>query len=489
MRAIVLRKKSLESIRREQEQHGQGLKKVLGPWSLIAIGIGCTIGSGIFIMPGIVAATHSGPALVVSFMLAALACALAALSYSELAAMIPISGSAYSYAYATLGELVAWFIGWNLLLEYGLANAATAAGWGGYLNHFLSSFGMAIPPHFLYAPGYPIPGTDLVGWFNVPSAFIVLLVTVLMVMGIRESARANLVIVGLKILVLLMFLGLAAPHFKPELMTPYMPFGWKGVMSGAAVLFFLFVGFDAVSTVAEEAKNPQRDVPIGILGGLGIVTLLYVAVGVVLTGVLPLASLKIEEPLAIVLTTFNHPVAALVLSAVAVVGIASVLLVGSIGQTRILYVMSRDGLMPRFMSRVHAKLGTPVETTLILGVVTALIAGSVPLDALADLVSIGTLAAFSAVALGVLVLRRTAPDQPRGFKCPWVPAVPVAGIAINLYLMSSLSLQVWIRFGIWLAIGMAVYFLWGHRSASRVMAERAATVPAELHPSMSGDPH
>lgn len=485
MRDILLRKKSLESIRREQEHAGHGLKKVLGPWSLIAIGIGCTVGAGIFIMPGIVAATHSGPAVVVSFLLAALACALAALSYSELAAMIPISGSAYSYAYATLGELVAWFIGWNLLLEYGLANAATAAGWGGYLNHFLSTFGLAIPPHFLYAPGYPIPGTDLVGWFNVPAAFIVFLVTVLMVVGIRESAQTNTIIVSAKILVLILFVALAAPHFKPELMTPFMPFGWKGVMTGAAVLFFLFVGFDAVSTVAEEARNPQRDVPIGILGGLGIVTVLYLVIGVVLTGALPLKDLKVEEPLAMVLTTFHHPWAAFVLSAVAVVGIASVVLVGSIGQTRILYVMSRDGLMPRFMSKVHAKFGTPVETTVILGVLTAIIAGCVPLDALADLVSIGTLAAFTAVAVGVMVLRKTAPDIERTFKCPWVPVVPVAGIAINLYLMSSLSLHVWIRFIIWLVIGVAIYFLWGHRSASRVMAERAATVPAELHPSSS----
>ncbi len=483
MRDIVLRKKSLESIRREQEQHGHGLKKVLGPWSLIAIGIGCTIGSGIFIMPGIVAATHSGPAVVISFLLAALACALAALSYSELAAMIPISGSAYSYAYATLGELVAWFIGWNLLLEYGLANAATAAGWGGYLDHFLGAFGLSIPPQLLYTPGAPIPGTDLVGWFNVPSAVIVLLVTLLMVVGIRESAQTNTIIVGFKIAVLALFVALAAPHFQPQLMTPFMPFGWHGVMTGAAILFFLFVGFDAVSTVAEEAKNPQRDVPIGILGGLAIVTVLYVAVAVVLTGVLPLDRLNVKEPLAMVLTAFNHPWASFILSAVAVVGIASVLLVGSIGQTRILYVMSRDGLMPRFMSRVHARFGTPVETTLILGVITAILAGSVPLDALADLVSIGTLAAFSAVSLGVLVLRRTAPDMPRGFRTPWVPVVPIAGIAINLYLMSSLSLQVWIRFLIWLAIGIAIYFWWGHKSASRVMAERAASVPAELHPS------
>lgn len=476
MRDTIFRKKSLETMRREQAEHGHGLKRVLGPWSLIALGIGCTVGAGIFIMPGEVAAMHAGPAVVLSFLLAALACGLAAMSYCELAAMIPISGSAYSYAYATLGEVIAWFIGWNLLLEYGLANAATAAGWAGYLNRLLSTVGLQIPPQLMFAPGQAIPGTDLVGWLNLPAVLAVVLVTLLLLLGIRESARANAFIVGAKLLVLVMFLALCAPSVQPQLLQPYMPFGWQGVVSGAAVLFFLFVGFDAVSTVAEEAKDPQRNLPIGILGGLGVVTLLYVAVGSVLTGVLPLDQLKVAEPLAIALSAMQHPRAAAVLSAVAVVGIFSVLLVGSIGQTRILYVMSRDGLMPRFMARVHARTGTPVQTTLVLGLFTAVLAAVVPLSALADLVSIGTLAAFIAVSAGVIVLRKTDPDAPRTFRCPWVPGLPLAGIAINLYLMSGLSMQVWIRFLVWLALGGALYWFWGYRSAGRVIAAREAAV-------------
>lgn len=477
MRDTVFRKKSLQALKLEQAEHGQGLKRVLGPWSLIALGIGCTVGAGIFIMPGEVAAMHAGPAVVLSFLLAALACALAAMSYCELAAMIPISGSAYSYAYATLGEVVAWFIGWNLLLEYGLANAATAAGWAGYLNRLLSAVGLQIPPQLMFAPGQPIPGTELVGWFNLPAVLAVVLVTGLLLLGIRESARANAFIVGAKIVVLVMFLALCTPSVQPQLMQPYMPFGWQGVVSGAAVLFFLFVGFDAVSTVAEEAKDPQRNLPIGILAGLGIVTVLYVAVGSVLTGVLPLDQLKVAEPLAIALSALQHPRAASLLSAVAVVGIFSVLLVGSIGQTRILYVMSRDGLMPRFMANVHARTGTPVETTIVLGIVTAALAAVVPLNALADLVSIGTLAAFIAVSAGVIVLRRTDPEAPRTFRCPWVPGLPLSGIAINLYLMSGLSMQVWIRFVVWLAIGGALYYFWGYRSAGRVIAARETAVP------------
>ncbi|MBO9542140.1 amino acid permease [bacterium] len=476
MRDTIFRKKSLQLLKREQAEHGKGLKRVLGPWSLIALGIGCTVGAGIFIMPGEVAAMHAGPAVVLSFLLAALACALAAMSYCELAAMIPISGSAYSYAYATLGEVIAWFIGWNLLLEYGLANAATAAGWAGYLNRLLSTVGLEIPPQLMFAPGQAIPGTELVGWFNLPAVLAVVLVTGLLLLGIRESARANALIVGAKLAVLVLFVALCAPGIQPQLVQNYMPFGWQGVVSGAAVLFFLFVGFDAVSTVAEEAKDPQRNLPIGILAGLGIVTILYVAVGTVLTGVLPLDKLQVGEPLAIALATLNHPRAAALLSAVAVVGIFSVLLVGSIGQSRILYVMSRDGLMPRFMSNVHARTGTPVETTLVLGVLTAALAAVVPLSALADLVSIGTLAAFIAVSAGVIMLRKTDPDAPRTFRCPWVPGLPLAGIAINLYLMSGLGLQVWIRFLIWLAVGGAVYYFWGYRSAGRVMAAREAVV-------------
>lgn len=477
----LFRKKSLMGIRR-QHAAGQraGLKQHLGFWSLTALGLGCTIGAGIFVMPGLVAAEHAGPAVVVSFLLAALASALAAVCYCELANLVPASGSTYSYSYVAFGELVAWLIGWDLLLEYGLANSAVAAGWGGYLNQVLSSFGVHIPAQLLYAPGQAIPGTTMVGIFNMPAVLSILFVTALLIVGIRESARFNNVLVAAKVGVLLMFIALCAPAFKPELMTPFMPFGWNGVVSGAALLFFVFIGFDAISTVSEEAVEPQKNIPRALLASLGIVAVVYVAVGLTLTGLLPLDQLKVvKEPLAHGLAILSQPLAAWVLSTVAVVGILSVLISGSVGQTRILYVMSRDGLMPRFMANVNAKTGSPVETTLLLGLVTAVIAACVPLDALADLVSIGTLAAFCVVSAAVLVMRKKAPDVPRTFRVPFVPVVPIAGIAINLYLMSGLSKFTWMAFGIWLAVGLVIYFAWGRQSATKVFDASHEDEPVE----------
>lgn len=486
MAITFFRKKSVHAIRAAHEAHvrgegdqGPALKRALGFWSLTALGIGCTIGSGIFVMPAEIG-SQTGPAMVISFVIAAIASALAALSYVELACLIPASGSAYSYSYVALGEGVAWLIGWALLLEYGLANSAVAAGWGDYLNQILTSFGFPIPPVLLYSPGQPIPGTHAVGFFNLPAAISIALVTIVLVMGIKESARTNNVLVALKCTVLLVFLGFCAPHFDPKLMTPFMPNGWHSVEAGAASLFFLFIGFDAVSTVAEEAKDAQRDMPRGILAALGIVTALYVAVGLVLTGLYSVAGLKgLKEPLAKGLELTGHPMAAWVLSLVAVVGILSVLLVGSVGQTRILYIMSRDGLMPRFMARVSPRTGTPVESTLILGLVTAIIGGMIPLGDLADLVSAGTLAAFCAVSLGVIVMRHREPDLPRLYRCPWVPVLPAAGILINLYLMTTLSNKVLVVFGLWMLAGAAIYFLWGQRSASEVF-ERNEAMPLPL---------
>lgn len=479
----LFRKKSLAGIRRQHEAHlagRTGLKRTLGFWSLTALGIGCTIGAGIFVMPGLVAAEHAGPAVVISFLLAALASALAAVCYCELANLIPASGSTYSYSYVAFGEVIAWLIGWDLLLEYGLANSAVAAGWGGYLNQVLSSIGLAIPPQLLYAPGQPIPGTTMVGLFNLPAVVSIALVTLLLVVGIRESARVNNVLVAAKVAVLVMFVAFCAPHFKPELMQPFMPFGWNGVVTGAALLFFVFIGFDTVATAAEEAIDPQRNIPRALMAALGLVAVVYVAVGLTLTGLMPMDQLKIvKEPLAHGLAMLNQPFAAWLLSTVAVVGILSVLITGSVGQTRILYVMSRDGLMPRFMAKVSDKSGSPVQTTLLLGLVTAVLAAAIPLDALADLVSIGTLAAFCMVALGVIVMRHKAPDVPRTFRVPLVPALPIAGIAINLYLMSGLSAFTWMTFGIWLAIGLAIYFLWGRQSASKVFDASHEEEPKE----------
>ncbi|MEB3197018.1 MAG: amino acid permease [Candidatus Sericytochromatia bacterium] len=456
------------------------LRRVLGFWSLVAIGIGCTIGAGIFVLPGVVAAQTAGPGILISFLLAGLACAIAAFCYAELAVLIPAAGSAYSYAYATLGEGVAWLVGWNLLLEYGLSNSAVAAGWGGYVQALLRGMGLSLPPAWMVATGQPIPATvyeaaglavplgPTFGWLNLPAAIAVALPTILLLVGIRASAQFNNGLVAAKIGVLLMFVMLCLPAVQATHFTPFLPFGASGVVTGAAVLFFLFIGFDAVSTVAEECENPQRDVPRAMMVGLGLVATLYIAVTAVLLGVVPLNVLKsAQEPLARALDLAGHPIAAMLLSCVAVVGVLAVILVASIGQTRILFVMARDGLMPALMGRVSAGRGVPVTATILLGVVTGGLAATVPLDALADLVSIGTLAAFTAVSLGVLVLRWERPDLPRPFRVPFSPELPLAGIAVNLWLMSSLPAAVWIRFAVWMALGIAIYLLWGMRGASR----------------------
>ncbi|MEB3329803.1 MAG: amino acid permease [Candidatus Sericytochromatia bacterium] len=486
---------------REPDAGGAGLKRVLGFWSLVAIGLGCTIGAGIFVMPGMVAATHAGPGILLSFLLAAVACGIAALCYAELAVLLPTAGSAYSYAYVALGELVAWLIGWNLLLEYGLSNSAVAAGWGGYVQGLLAQANVHIPPVLMVATGQPIPEAVYlaagvappavagVGWLNLPAAVAVGVPTVLLLLGLRESARFNNAMVVAKVLVLTMFVALCLPAFKGAHFEPFLPFGMQGVVSGAAVLFFLFIGFDAVSTVAEECQQPQRDLPRAIGVGLGLVATLYVAVTAVLLGAVPLQQLKdLPEPLAHALQAAGQPLAAGVLSVVAVVGILSIILVASIGQTRILYVMARDGLMPAFMGRVNPHSGSPVASVLLLGTVTAGLAATVPLDALADLVSIGTLAAFSAVSAAVVVLRLREPALERTFRMPLVPWLPLVGIGINLWLMASLPAPVWIRFAAWMAIGLALYFGWGQRAATRKLAADAAVSGGEAPPPGPGTP-
>jgi APA family basic amino acid/polyamine antiporter len=473
-----LRRQSVHALRAAHAAQGGGLKRVLGFGSLVAIGIGCTIGAGIFVWPGFVAATHSGPAVMISFVIAAVACGIAALCYAELAVLIPASGSAYSYTYATLGEFAAWMIGWMLLLEYGLSNSAVAAGWGNYLAPLLKGVGIALPPQLMYATGEALPNGAGYGVFNVPAAIAVAIPTILLLFGIRESARFNNAMVAAKIAVLVMFVAFCAPAVDAARFTPFMPFGWPGVMTGAAFLFFLFIGFDAVSTVAEECVDPQRDLPRAIVAGLAIVTALYVSVAAVLVGVVPLADLKeLKEPLAYALTLAGHPIASHVLAVVAVVGILAIILIAAIGQTRILYVMARDGLMPKFMGRVSEKTGTPVASTILLGLITGCIAATVPLGVLAELVSIGTLAAFSAVSIAVVVLRRREPDLVRTFKTPMSPALPIVGVCANLYLMTTLPHEVWSRFAIWLAIGVAIYFGWGMRSAGKVFDPTQEAAP------------
>lgn len=481
-----LRRKSVHALRARHDakaaQDG-GLKRVLGFWSLVSIGIGCTIGAGIFVWPGFVAATYSGPAVVLSFMFAAFACGIAALCYAELAVLIPASGSAYSYTYATLGEFAAFMVGWALLLEYGLANSAVASGWGNYLAPLLKAVGYTIPPELMHATGEKIAESTLVGVFNVPAALAITIPTVLLLFGIRESARFNNVMVLAKIFVLTMFVALCLPAVKIEHFTPFMPFGVSGVMSGAAFLFFLFIGFDAVSTVAEECIEPQRDLPRAIMAGLALVTLLYVSVAAVLIGVAPLAPLKdIKEPLAHGLNLAGHPVAANVLAVVAVIGILAIILIAAIGQTRILYVMARDGLMPRFMTQISAKTGTPVASTLLLGAITALIAGTQTLGDLAELVSVGTLSAFSAVSIAVIVLRRQEPDLVRTFKTPLAPGLPALGVVINVYLMSTLPTTIWKPYGLFLLVGVACYFGFAMRGASAVFDPTSDPAPPEDPP-------
>lgn len=481
------RRKSIHALRALHDakvaQEG-GLKRVLGFWSLVSIGIGCTIGAGIFVWPGYVAATYAGPAVVLSFVFAAIACAIAALCYAELAVLIPASGSAYSYTYATLGELPAFMVGWALLLEYGLSNSAVASGWGNYLAPLLKAgLGYSIPPELMHATGEKIAGSAAVGVFNLPAAIAITIPTVLLLFGIRESARFNNTMVLAKIFVLGMFVALCLPAVKVEHFTPFMPMGVSGVMSGAAFLFFLFIGFDAVSTVAEECTDPQRDLPRAIMAGLAMVTVLYVSVAAVLIGVAPLAELKdIKEPLAYGLNLAGHPVAANVLAVVAVIGILAIILIAAIGQTRILYVMARDGMMPRFMTTISAKTGTPVASTILLGAITALIAGTQTLGDLAELVSVGTLTAFSMVSIAVIVLRRREPDLIRTFKTPMSPALPALGVVINVYLMTTLPKTIWVPYGVFLLVGLVVYFGYASQGASKVFDPASDPTPPDEPP-------
>lgn len=448
--------RQLKALPEPQAEEAGGLKRVLGVGSIAAIGIGCTIGTGIFVMPGL-AAEAAGPAMILSFFLAALASAIAALSYCELAVLIPTSGSAYAYSYVAFGRLAAWLIGWALLLEYALSNSAVAAGWGGYLHQLLSTVGLGIPEAWRAAPGQALPGGG-VGLANLPAAAAILLVTGLLCLGIRESARVNNLLVIAKIMVLAIFVALVGPTVEVTRFTPFMPHGWNGVVNAAALLFFLFIGFDAVSTVADEAKDPQRDLPRGILLALAVVTALYVGVGLVLVGAIPLDTLaKLTEPLAIGLEGAGHPWVAKLLSTVAVVGILGVLIAASIGQTRILFAMARDGLMPAWMAKVNPDRGTPIASTVAMGLVTALMAALVPLDALADLVSIGTLVAFIAVSLAVLALRQRYPEAPRRFHCPGVPWLPLLGVGINLYLITGLGAPTKWFFLSWMGMGLLAY--------------------------------
>lgn len=468
----LLRTKPVQTLLADTQDEHHSLKKSLRAVDLIAIGIGCIIGVGIFVLPGVQAAHNAGPGIILSFAIAAAACACSALCYAELAAMIPVAGSAYTYGYATLGEIFAWIIGWDLILEYMVAAILVSTGWSAYFVNMLSAgVGVHLPAAYTASPWDKTPGL-----FNLPAVAIVLLLTFLLVRGIKESSRVNLFIVILKIAVILFFILLTVWHVDPAKWSPFMPFGFTGVMTAAAIVFLAFVGFDAVSTTAEEAINPQRDMPIGIMGSLAVATVLYMAVSAIMTGVVPYQDLGVADPVALVLNRLGMPWASALVSVGAIAGITSVLLVLLMGQPRILFAMSRDQLLPPFLSNVHRRFKTPWVTTLITGGIVAVFAALTPIDVSSELCSIGTLFAFIIVCAGVLVLRYTRQDLPRPFRVPLFPVLPALGIVLCAYLMLSLPLITWWRFLGWMVIGLLIYFLYSMRS-SRLNREGAAAAP------------
>ena len=481
-----------------------GLRRELGAGDLVMLAIGAVIGAGIFSTLGTAAAGEvtpsgevvrygAGPALVLSFVLLGAVCGLAALCYAELAAMIPQAGSAYAYSYATLGEIVAWIIGWDLILEYAVGNVAVAIAWAGYFNSLLSGFGIVLPGWITHGYWNVQASSDpairalldtapRVGGVpvlvNLPAFLIVMAVTWLLVIGVRESTRVNNAMVVIKLAVLALFIVVGAMHIDPANYRPFAPNGFTGIHQGAAIVFFAFIGFDAISTAAEETKNPQRNMPIGILGGLGICTLIYVVVGAVATGLVPYQQLRSSDPLARALQVAGLPAVSWIVAAGAVVSMAAVLLVFQYGQPRIFYAMARDGLLPPWAAKIHPKYRTPHVTTIVTGLLVAL--GALVADDAAtyDLTNIGTLSAFALVCIGVLVLRIKEPDRPRPFRVPFVWGVTLLGAGACLFVMWGLPVHAWERFGIWLAIGLVLYFAYGYRHSTL----RRGAPPVSLDP-------
>jgi APA family basic amino acid/polyamine antiporter len=494
----LFQRKPIASLLHEVEQ-GPALKRVMGAGDLVMLAIGAVIGAGIFSSIGTAAAGETlpsgqivrygaGPALVLSFLLLGFVCGLAALCYAELAAMIPQAGSAYAYSYATLGELVAWIIGWDLILEYAVGNIAVAIAWSGYFSSLLTTFGIHLPDflthgyrtallssnpeiHGLLQTAPRIAGIPLL--LNVPAFVIVMLITWLLYIGVKESVRANNIMVVVKLLVLGLFVVLGAAHINADNFVPFAPNGWRGIHQGAAIVFFAYIGFDAISTAAEETRDPQRNMPRGILGGLAICTLIYVVVGVVATGLVPYQQLRASDPLAEALQLAGLPTAGAIVAFGAAISLTAVLLVFQYGQPRIFFAMARDGLLPAWAARVHPRYRTPHVTTVVTGLVVAVGALFMDENEIYDLTNIGTLSAFAIVCIGVLVLRRTDPDRPRPFRVPALPLVSIVGAAACIYIMFGLPRHAWERFGIWLAVGLIIYFAYGFsHSRLRVSSRR-----------------
>ncbi len=511
--ANLLATKPLEMILDESAEGGEhSLKRTLGATNLITLGIGAIIGAGIFVLTGAAAAQYAGPAIVLSFVLAGIACAFAGLCYSEFAALIPIAGSAYTYGYATLGEIFAWIIGWDLILEYAFGAATVASGWSGYVNSFLQDYGIHLPPSLTATPGTdmvmynnrwerlativptlkahgvdPSALTHVHGSFNLIAFLGIVAVTVILIIGIQESANFNSAIVIIKVAIVLTFIAIAGgfilkhPDIAARNWHPFIPpntgefghYGLSGIARGAAVIFFAYIGFDAVSTAAQEAKRPQRDMPIGILGSLVICTILYILVAGLLTGVVSYTTLNVPDPVAVGIDHTGVRWGSILVKLGAIAGLSSVMLVMLLGQSRVFYSMSRDGLLPKWAGAVHPRFRTPWISSITVGIFVAIFAALIPIGILGELVSIGTLLAFVIVCAGVWILRVRRPDLARPFKTPWVPFVPIMGILVAGLMMVSLPLDTWLRLIIWLAIGMVIYFGYG-RHHSRVQAAVSA---------------
>lgn len=456
----------------EGGQGAHSLRRVLTAWDLTFLGIGCIIGTGIFVLTGVAAATQAGPGIVVSYVIAGVACACAALAYAELAASVGGCGSAYGYGYAAFGEIFAWIIGWDLILEYGFATAAVANGWSGYFHDLLKAVGLGLPDALTRAPRYG-------GIINLPAAGVIILLMILLVIGVKQSARTNNVIVAIKLATVAIFLAFATGHVDPANWTPFMPYGWYeeladgrkiGVVSAASLVFFAYIGFDAVSTAAEETSNPQRNLPIGILGSLGICTVLYILVSAVMTGIVSYKELNVSSPASHALLHVGARAAAAIVSTGVIIGLLSVMLVLYYGLTRIIFAMARDGLLTAYFAEVSPRTHTPAHVIIICGIVMAIIAGMIPLGELAELVNIGTLAAFVLVCFGVIALRVSQPHMHRPFRTPFSPAIPILGAVSCMWLIYSLPVVTWLRFVAWLAIGMIIYFTYSVRHSKLASA-------------------